>query len=239
MFEREDEVHIWRIALDRGADPGELSGILSAEERQRAGRFRFERDRRRAIVRRAALRQILAGYVEASPAELELACGPQGKPALAGRWTDAGWYFNLSFSNELALCAIARQPLGIDIEWRRPVENAALVAKHFFTPAEVRLQTEATDPDHVFLTHWTRKEALIKATGSGLSVPLNSFDVSAVSRVRHWQVTLPDAAGRPSMWWLCDLAPPQEYLAALATAFRAERQRWFDWQPTANKQDSS
>lgn len=239
MLESEEEVHIWRIALDRGADLGELTGILSADERKRVGRFRFERDRRRAIVRRAALRQILADYLKASPAELEFSCGPQGKPALVEKWAHAVWHFNLSFSHELALCAVARQPLGIDIEWRRPVENAALVAKHFFTPAEVQLQTEAADADPVFLTHWARKEALIKATGSGLSVPLNSFDVSAVSHVRHWQVTLPDAAGRPSTWWICDLAPPPEYLAALATAFRAERQRWFDWQPTASKKDSS
>ena len=239
MLESEEEVHIWRIALDRGADPGELTDILSADERERAGRYRFERDRRRAIVRRAALRQILADYLKASPAELEFACGPQGKPALVEQGAHTAWHFNLSFSNELALCAIARQPLGVDIEWLRPVENAALVAKHFFTPAEVRLQSESTDVDHVFLTHWTRKEALIKATGSGLSVPLNSFDVSAVSQVRHWQVTLANAAGRPSTWWLCDLAPSPEYLAALATAFRAERQRWFDWQPTASKKDSS
>lgn len=233
MFENEDDVHIWRIALDLAQDPSGLDGMLSADERHRAGRFRFERDRRRAIVRRAALRQILGQYVGTSPVELKFAYEPQGKPVLDGTWAAQGWHFNLSFSNERALCAIARQPLGIDIEWHRPVVHAALVAKHFFTPAEVRLQTEATaDVDRIFLTHWTRKESLIKATGSGLSVPLNSFDVRAVSDVPHWQVTLADAAGRQSAWWLCDLAPSPQYIAALATAFRAERQRWFDWQPT-------
>ena len=225
----EDEVHLWRTATDRPCDLQVLRQILSPDEQAKADRYRFERDHRRAMVRRAALRQILSEYVGVSPAELIFKYGPQGKPALGGPFCDAGCEFNLSFSGELALCAIARQPVGVDLEHERAVRNAELVAKHFFTAGEISLQSAAADGNRVFLRHWTRKEALIKATGSGLSVPLGSFDVSWLPDTDAQQVTLPDAAGRLTTWWLSDLSPGPQWLAALATAVQTKNVQWRNW----------
>ncbi|MGH7137871.1 MAG: 4'-phosphopantetheinyl transferase family protein [Pirellulales bacterium] len=220
---------MWRIAADRPADSGALRRLLSDDEQAKADRFRFDRDRRRAIVRRAALRAIVAEYVNASPEELKFAYGAQGKPRLADRFPGPGIQFNVSFSGELALCAVALSPLGIDVEACRHVENAALVAKHFFTAEEIAAQHAAEDPNQVFLRHWTRKEALIKATGSGLSVPLNSFDVSWPSDDLARSATLPDASGNLTSWWLCDLVPSAGWLAALATARPMKNIAWHDW----------
>ncbi|HEV3341617.1 MAG TPA: 4'-phosphopantetheinyl transferase superfamily protein [Pirellulales bacterium] len=222
----EDEVHLWRIATDRPCELPNLRELLAVDERAKAHRFRFDRDRRRSIVRRAALRQIIGRYLDVSPAELSFCYGPQGKPLLAAPFCEAGLEFNLSFSGETALCAVARQPLGVDLERYRMIEDAGLVAKHFFTPAEISLQNGADDANRVFLRHWTRKEALIKATGSGLSVALSSFDVSWLPDGAPRQVTLADADGRPTTWYLRDLAPAPDELAALATALPDAKIRW-------------
>jgi 4'-phosphopantetheinyl transferase len=224
----EDEVHLLRIATDRPCDLPSLRELLAVDERAKADRFRFESDRRRCIVRRATLRQILSHYLDVSPAELVFRYGPQGKPSLDAPFCESDIEFNLSFSGETALCAIGRQPLGIDIEQHRTIEDAGLVAKHFFTAAEIRLQNETDDANRVFLRHWTRKEALIKATGSGLSVPLNSFDVSWLPNDTAQRVSLADAEGRPTTWYLRDLSPSLDELAALATAMTETRIRWCD-----------
>lgn len=228
MLLADDEVHVWRIDIEGQADLTPARRILSEEERAKADRYRFERDQRRCVLRRAALRNILANYLDTRPDQIEFSYGPRGKPELGGHFANAGYQFNLSFSGELALCAVARWPLGIDLEKERLVENAALVAKHFFTAEEIALQNAAADPNRVFLRHWTRKEALIKATGSGLAVPLNAFDVSRLSGETAWQVTLPDAFGNPTSSWLQDIAAPSGWLAALATARRVENPRWRD-----------
>jgi 4'-phosphopantetheinyl transferase len=222
----EDEVHLWRIATDRPCDLPSLRELLAADERAKADRFRFDGDRRRSIVRRAALREIITRYLDVRPADLAFCYGPQGKPSLAAPFCQSGLEFNLSFSGETVLCAVGRHPLGVDLERYRAIEDAALVAKHFFTPGEVGLQNQADDANRVFLRHWTRKEALIKATGSGLSVPLNSFDVSWRPDGAPHQVTLADAEGRPSTWYLRDLSPAPDELAALATKLPDARIRW-------------
>ena len=229
MMLADDEVHVWRIATEMPTDLAALRQTLSADEQARANRFRFDRDRRQAIVRRAALRAIVGSYVGAAPIDLRFVYGPQGKPALAPPFSELGYHFNLSFSGELAVCAVGRAPLGVDLEARRLVKNAALVARHFFTPDEISLQLSADDPNEVFLRHWTRKEALIKATGSGLSVPLQSFDVSWRRDHDSRQVKLPDAAGRPTLWWLSDTCPLPGWLAALATVSRVQLLQWLDW----------
>lgn len=228
MLLADDEVHIWRIFTDRPTELARLRQTLSADERAKADRFRFERDQRRCVLRRAALRKIMSDYLGTRPEQVELSYGRQGKPELAGPFSSSGCQFNLSFSGELALCAVARWPLGIDLEQERLVENAALVAKHFFTAGEIAVQSAAENPNQVFLRHWTRKEALIKATGSGLAVPLNSFDVSQVSEQAAGQVTLPDALGKATSWWLQDLIAPSGWTAALATSRRCENLRWRD-----------
>jgi 4'-phosphopantetheinyl transferase len=228
MHLAEDEVHLWRIATDRPCDLPSLRELLAVDERAKADRFHFESDRRRCIVRRATLRQILARYLDVSPADLTFHYGPQAKPSLASPFSESGIEFSLSFSGETVLCAIGRQPLGVDIERYRPIEDAALVAKHFFTPAEIRLQNDADDANRVFLQHWTRKEALIKATGSGLSVPLNSFDVSWLPNETAQRVSLADAEGRSTTWYLRDLSLSPGELAALATAFAEAKIRWCD-----------
>ena len=164
-----DEVNIWRASLV-AAEPALAASwdVLSEDEKARAERFHFERDKRRFILARAGLRTLLAEYADLPAGEIPLVYGPSGKPGLP---SSLGLEFNLSHSQDAAIFAVARHPVGVDLEAIRPVQYALSVAEGFFTPAEIAaLRLEPPDQlSEAFLRCWTRKEAYVKACGHGLS----------------------------------------------------------------------
>jgi medium-chain acyl-[acyl-carrier-protein] hydrolase len=231
-----DVVHVWRTPLEQPKEYLEaLNKTLSLDERQRAERFYFEKDRRHFVAGRGILRALLARYLRRDPAALEFAYNPQGKPTLAGGAGDLR--FNLAHSHGLALVAVAqRREVGVDLERIRPEFAGDQVAERFFSPAEVAaLRTLAEDQrQDAFFACWTRKEAYMKATGKGLSLGLDCFEVSvipgqaALLSTRHD----PSAANR---WSLCDLVPGPGYAGALAVEGRDWGLWCADWPgPAAN-----
>ena len=211
------EVAVHRVALNtNGADVASLEAVLSSDEQERAKRFRFGRDRDRFIVARSGLRSILSAYGAGSPAEIRLGYGPKGKPSLA---FDCGLAFNVSHSEEVAIVALARGvEVGVDVERIRAMPSGRAIARRFFSVAERAMlaRVPAADFEAAFWRCWTRKEAYVKARGEGLSLPLDSFDVSL--ETHGWSLlvaTRPDAteAGR---WRLRDVNVGPGYVAALA-----------------------
>ena len=177
---------VWLAFLDE--QPSSIVECLSVEERERAARFVFEDDRRRYRLAHAALRVRLGRYLGQPPELLRFAQGPAGKPTLADDHDDgARCAFNLSHSADVAAIAIApRGELGIDIECQRVVGDSQAIVDRHFTPAE-REAWHALAPmqrDAAFLRCWTRKEACIKALGSGLSTPLHEVDAGLDSGPR-------------------------------------------------------
>lgn len=211
-----EEVHVWRARLD--GDSATLHGLLSEDERERAARFRFERDRSRYVVGRAVLRRLLGGYSGRPAAELRFRYGTNEKPYLPG----SDVWFNVSHSGPVALFAFSGAgELGIDIELEGPDVARERVAEHFFAPGEVRRLRAVPEAlqARAFLHCWTRKEAFIKARGDGLSLALDSFEVSLgpdVPAELLWTAFSSEEAAR---WRLTDLSDPSAgYVAALATA---------------------
>jgi 4'-phosphopantetheinyl transferase len=170
------------------APPAALRGLsewLCDAEQRRAARFHFDRDRRRFVVARARLRELLAQRLDVPPESIEFVYGREGKPALAERFARSGWRFNLSHCDDLALYAFSRErELGVDVEAIRCLDEADAIAERFFASGE-RLAYSAFTPSERptgFLRIWTRKEALAKGLGAGLSVPLEKLDASAPPR---------------------------------------------------------
>jgi len=162
-------------------DAGPLAGLLSADERERAGRFAFGRDRRRYIVARARLRQLLGERLGAAPESLRFVYKPHGKPALARCPGQRDLRFNVSHCGEVAAYAFAEgREVGVDIEEVRELSDADDIAMRFFSRREraAYMRLPVRERPQGFFNCWTRKEAFIKALGSGLSCPLDSFDVS-------------------------------------------------------------
>ncbi|HEX7239289.1 MAG TPA: 4'-phosphopantetheinyl transferase superfamily protein [Longimicrobiaceae bacterium] len=176
-----EEVHVWNTPLDPPDETVRRArALLSEDERARADRFRFDRDRRRFTVARGVLRTLLGRYLGVDPRRVAFGYGSHGKPALADD-VGSGLRFNVSHSGELALHSFTRgRELGVDVELVHAIKDADAVAERFFSAAEneVFRSLPADARTDAFFNCWTRKEAYIKAVGEGLSFPLHVFDVS-------------------------------------------------------------
>ena len=175
-------MHVWRAALDvPESQVRSLWDTLTADERQRAEHYVFEKDRTHFVVARGLLRVLLGRYLRQDPPHLRFTYGPHGKPALATDTGGGALRFNVSHSHGLALYAITRgREVGVDVERIRPEVAQEKIAERFFSPREVTLLRALPAPLQAtaFFACWTRKEAYIKATGEGLTLPLDQFDVS-------------------------------------------------------------
>jgi 4'-phosphopantetheinyl transferase len=214
-----DEVHVWRVNLEAGPDRvGEFRKILSGDERERADRFHFEKDRVAFTVARAAARSILGACLEANPCGLVFQYGPQGKPALDGAAANSGLRFNVSHSGQLALVAVTRdREIGVDIERIRPLKAGDRLPERFFSQAEVKSLRALPETKQLegFFTCWTRKEAYIKAKGGGLSVPLDQFTVSLAPGEPPALLDVRWDLQEPRRWTFANLYPEDGYAAAL------------------------
>jgi 4'-phosphopantetheinyl transferase len=155
--------------------------LLSEDERQRAERFHFPADRRRFVIARASLRQVLGDCLEIAPKQLAFEYSEYGKPKISSPNTNLR--FNASRSRERALIACTRErEIGVDIECIRLDLEVDDLAQRFFSVAEnERLRAVPTDFRHLaFLRCWTCKEAYAKALGKGLSLDPRGLDVSVV-----------------------------------------------------------
>jgi 4'-phosphopantetheinyl transferase len=213
-------VHVWCVRLEAtAAEEIDWTGILSADERERARRYVFAGDRRRYITCRAALRQILGAYAGLPPESIAFRYGPHGKPELAvGR---SPLDFNVSHEQDLALIAVSRSgPLGIDIASVRPLKTDMRgLAAIIFTQAE-QLDLAGLDPSAAltaFFRGWTRKEAILKANGVGLHAPVAELHVGVIESHAPLYVRWPPEARLQSFWRLHSLRLDNRLIATLAT----------------------
>ena len=210
---REGEVHVWHGTLEASPD-----AVTPAEE-SRARRMGSPRRRREFLVCRAALRRILGGALGVDPLVVPIREGAHGKPQLVPRGPSLPpMGFNLTHSGDRFVVALALglDP-GVDVELIRPRRSLDLLARHCFSPAERRAVAGDPDPMHAFYRVWSRKEAVIKADGRGVSIGLDRFDVSvgepAALLDARWTGAAPGEATR---WSLRSLDAGHGYAAALA-----------------------
>ncbi|MCT7972079.1 4'-phosphopantetheinyl transferase family protein [Laspinema olomoucense] len=217
------QVHVWRVELDRNSEEiRQFRAMLAEEEQKRAARFYFEHDRSRFIVGRGMLRSLLGKYLQVAPDGIEFCYSAKGKPMLAN--VEQSLHFNLSHSGGLALYAIASEPVGIDLEQIRPLSDAEQLAKRFFTPAEAEAiaALSLAQKQAAFLNAWTRKEAYLKATGDGLA-GLDEVEVSLIPGMPAKLLRIQGNSELASNWFIAELHPHPDYVAAVAIAGQ-------DWQ---------
>jgi 4'-phosphopantetheinyl transferase len=212
-----------------------LESILSADERERARRFYFQRDRSRWLVGRGCLRMLLGRYLDVPPETLSFGYGRFGKPHLNGLETPV--QFNASHSGDILLIAVTLdRAVGIDVERIRSSLSVLEIAERFFSPRErgaLAALPEALRTD-AFFDCWTRKEAYIKARGEGLSLPLNGFDVAfGRGEPAKLLATRPDAA-EACRWGLRELDIDDGYKAALAVEGAQWTLKCWDWAASAS-----
>ncbi len=174
-----DSAQVWKAELELDAARlRELEQFLSPDEVARANRFYAPRDRERFVAARGSLRVILGEYLNIKPEQVRFAYTPERKPTLADEKT---LRFNLSHSDVLALIAVTQErEVGIDVERLRTDFDPDALAKRFFAPMEYAalLRVPPLERHRAFLALWVCKEAYLKACGTGLRQPLNTFVVS-------------------------------------------------------------
>lgn len=214
----ENEVHLWGIELDAVAS-GEprWRTVLSPDEVARADRFHFARDRQNFTATRALLRMVLGSYVGCDASKLTFIYSDKGRPLLGANYA-LPLRFNVSHSGTRAVLAFSLgRDVGIDVERIRHNLDCDLLAERYFSPAEQKalaglpLQERCSG----FFRCWTRKEAYIKAHGAGLSLPLDSFDVSIIRGEQNTLLATRPDASEAARWSLCDVDAGEGYAAAL------------------------
>ena len=210
-------IDLWCVRL--GADGPGLArhwSLLSTDEQARAERFHFAPDRDRWIVARSSLRRVLALYATTPARKLRFEYGVNGKPSLVNSASRVS--FNLAHSEDLAVIGVTYEcPIGVDVERIRRMSDAAALAQRYFDVRECgAVFADRSKLEERFFACWTRREALVKALGVGLSFGVDRFAVSVPPndppRVL-WLADQPDAA---RYWALSQVEPASGFIAAVA-----------------------
>lgn len=219
---QQDQVYVWIVELKQPDHiVQQLASFLTVDEMQRANRYHFKRDSRHFIVARGIVRLVLSHYLDCPPAEVQFALGAYGKPSVTMQPNGLDLRFNVSHSHELALIAVTLgREVGVDIEQIRPLDDADLIAEHFFSLSEraVLRSLPAAAKQQGFYACWSRKEAYIKATGLGLTQVLSEFDVTLAPHEPIRLVRVQDKPAEAQHWSYLSLSPPAGYAAALIVA---------------------
>lgn len=212
-------IHAWCRETD-GREYERYRATLSMDELAKCDRLHFASDRHDYANAHDLLRMTLSRYAATPPDAWRFQATPRGKPefvpgspGFAARLT-----FNLSHARQMVACVVSRAtPVRIDIERREYVRDAMRIAARFFSPRELAgLQACVSEDDRMrrFIELWTLKEAFIKASGQGLSQPLESFtfDLETDHRIRF--TPLPEMPGGAWHFWQYEL--PSGVVVAIA-----------------------
>ena len=204
-----------------------MASVLSTDEKTRAASFRSEHDWRRYIAAHAALRLLTARYTGEAPESLAIRADSNGRPILES----SKLHFNLSHSGSWVVIAFSSAlPLGVDVEEVRKIPDLMAIARAHFAMTEIEAISRLSPNQRTmaFFAIWTRKEAFAKATGRGLSFPLQTFGTGHP----HHPPCLTGQQGNVwTDWTLADLRPDKQHFGAVAIrrsnmAIRCRRVEW-------------
>lgn len=214
----ERDVHVWWASRDVSPERQRaLEDLLDETERQRAARFKRDELSRRFRAGRGILREILAAELRADPRSFHYELEERGKPFLPG----AGLHFSLSDSGPLVAIAVTRLvALGVDAELAHASRDFDSLMERVLSPRELAWCLDFTADARVsaFYRIWTRKEALLKATGEGISRSLRAITVIGDDARGSPRVERKEGDG--ASWSLVDFEPAEGFAGAVALRAR-------------------
>jgi 4'-phosphopantetheinyl transferase len=216
----DNEVHIWSYSLDPEAVNIALYQILlSPKEVIQKNKYITQTLKDKYTISRGGLRRILSKYLSISSEIIDFSYSNFGKPSIVSSQNAENVFFNLSHSNNLALCIVSSLPdIGVDVELRKPILNVLDVAKLVCTEEEYQILLDDGEKNlqKNFYRIWTRKEALVKALGVGLSCSLDCLSVTFLENASPKLLKLNWRGENPVRWHLGDLDIKENYTAAYA-----------------------
>jgi 4'-phosphopantetheinyl transferase len=227
------EIQVWAATVqhnEKNSFADERS--LSPDEQERAARFYFDRDRNRFILGRCLLRAILARYLNVDPSRLEFRYGRKGKPYLFRFPGRMDLHFNLAHSNDLVLVAVTKTcDVGVDVEHIRALKDIEAIAVQFFSrfEADNLIGLPSAQKSRAFLNLWTRKEALVKATGDGIGDSLRHVEVTSLLSKPRQQFYRRDGAVADPGWTIHELVPACNFIGAVAVPRQRMHVKCWQW----------
>lgn len=178
----EKQIHLWTSAFRKITDESTLKkyhNLLNNEEKAKLNRFRFSKDQHQFLVSRALLKTVLSFYhPQLSAKDWIFRCNKYGKPAISNKSVIDPVQFNMAHCDGMIVLAITRKnEIGVDVEHLNRPDSFFEVAANCFSAMEQAVLSRLPENKRRkrFLELWTLKESYIKATGKGLSIPLDQF----------------------------------------------------------------
>ena len=225
------QVHLWFV--DKKNHKDRLTSywsILNELEKEKATKYRFEKDRDCSIIARGVIRMLLGNYLKIHPKDVKLKLGEFGKPFL-NELSDI--QFNVSHSAEtIVLAFIKKDKIGVDVEHTKRNIEVNTIAKQFFSKEEITalFSLDEKFQKQAFYNCWTRKEAFIKALGSGLSFPLDEFVVSLDSTKNAQLLETKWNLKEKENWTLKSFEPAKNYIGAFSVKGKVTDVQYWKYQ---------
>lgn len=231
-------VHIWRAVLDLSERSiHQLKRSLSIDEMIKAERFNFEHHKNQYIIARGILRLILACYLSIEPVSIRFCYEKDGKPRLQNASGRTDIQFNLSHSDGLALYVFTRgNKAGIDLERIHDFPEMEQIVEQFFSAKERALfcALPASEKKKTFFNWWTRKEALMKATGIGLSYTSQQIDFLPTDKKSIESLEILRNVGDHTKWSIWDVRPAEEFAGAVVIEKGNWNVQYWQWSDENN-----
>jgi 4'-phosphopantetheinyl transferase len=225
----QETVSVWFLGLDR--DPSRVEQyltVLSDDELERAARLRSFDLRADFVYTRGVLRHVLAPYAGVDPAHVRFTYENRGKPHLVATQGGDNIGFNTSHSRDISVFAVARgRSVGVDVEQLRDNHEHDAIAERWFSHLENKAlaQLPVEDRLEAFFSVWSRKEAVVKALGTGISQGLDNFSVSVPPREPAAILETLWDPSQKNAWSIHDLPLPTGYVGSVVASGK-------DWTPT-------
>ena len=223
-YNQQNYLHVFKLNLDNlGQFTESLVSFLSLEEKVKATSYSNLKDKNSSIIRWAVTRLLIAKYCRVLPEKLCFITGKNGKPQLVPDKTYPPLFFNLSFSGNYALIAVSNKETGIDLEHVKPDFNYWEVLDFVFSPEEKNRILNSSDPLATFYCFFTRKEAIVKALGTGI------HDLMPEISILDFDFTLPlDYQEEFESLQLISFKVTQNHIAALAFCCNIENLEFYE-----------
>ncbi|MBD2704312.1 4'-phosphopantetheinyl transferase superfamily protein [Spirosoma sp. BT702] len=215
----DDDVAVFRFRLPDTFSTWAWEAVLSPDERVKAERYYRLQDRQRFSYARGLLRILAGKYTDQSPNSIQFTLSSMKKPELSGA---TGWHINVSHAGQWVLLAFAREPVGVDIEQVNDTFSWQDIVQQSFSRQEQEQLAETPDARHQFYELWTRKEALLKATGKGLD-----DDFAKIPSLKGIHSVRNDVLGETDSWSVLSFPTVNDYLSAVAYRPRLKFPKFF------------
>lgn len=167
------KTNIFKVTIDQNFNSikSRYKQVLSDKELAKISRYHHLEDQERYIVSKYLLRCILSHFINIAPSEIQFHQHKNKKPYVDGI------EYNVSHSKNYLLIAFSPNPIGIDIEYLNKDFDFESLLSDYFAPEECAFINSGKDSKLNFYHLWTRKEAILKASGEGLTDHLNQLNV--------------------------------------------------------------